>query len=122
MPMAPGVYAPPAQLGEGGGTEGGLPGPAAPVTLPPAQPLPAPDFIQQQPLVEDGPGSSMEAVGVGKEIVSSRTPKRQFICINRNLQHRQHQTQSARAMAVCPMSNLCRAPGLRFRRILFMAR
>ena len=69
MPMAPGVYAPPAQLGEGGGTEGGLPGAAAPVRLPPAQPLPAPDFIQQQPLVEDGPGSRLEAVGVGKEIV-----------------------------------------------------
>ena len=73
-PLTPGVYAPDVQPGEGEGTDGGKAGAQAAVVVPPAQPLPAPDFIQQQPVTEDGPGSSLETPGVGEEMVENSEP------------------------------------------------
>ena len=74
-PLTPGVYAPAVQPGEGEGTDGGKAGAQAAQVVPPAQPLPAPDFIQQNPVTEDGPGSSLETPGVGKEIVEAPDPE-----------------------------------------------
>lgn len=75
VPLTPGIYVPAASLGEGEGTDGGENrAPAAQVT-PPVAPLPAPDFIQQQPITVDGPGSSLEMLGAGKEIVEITDPE-----------------------------------------------
>lgn len=74
-PLTPGVYAPAVQPGEGEGAEGGKAGAQAAQMAPPAEPLPAPDFIQQKPVVEDGPGSSLETPGVGKEVVENPDPE-----------------------------------------------
>ncbi len=68
--LTPGVYAP-AQPGEGEGTDGGKAGAQAAAVVPPAEPLPAPAFIQQKPVTEDGPGSSLETPGVGEEVVEN---------------------------------------------------
>lgn len=73
-PLTPGVYSPAVQPGEGEGTDGGKAGAQAAVVVPPAQPLPAPAFIQQKPVTEDGPGSSLETPGVGEEIVENPDP------------------------------------------------
>jgi hypothetical protein len=73
-PLTPGVYSPAVKPGEGEGTEGGKAGAQAAVVVPPAQPLPAPDFIQQKTVTEDGPGSSLETPGVGEEIVENSDP------------------------------------------------
>mgnify|MGYP003753786341 CR=1 FL=1 len=72
-PVTPGVYAP-AQPGEGEGTDGGKAGAQAAAMVPPAEPLPAPAFIQQKPVTEDGPGSSLETPGVGEEVVENPVP------------------------------------------------
>lgn len=74
-PLTPGVYSPAVQPGEGEGTDGGKAGAQAAVVVPPAQPLPAPDFIQQKPVTEDGPGSRLETPGVGEEVVESPDPE-----------------------------------------------
>ncbi len=55
-PVPPGVYSTQARPGEGEGTDGGKAG--AQVALAPSPPLPAPSFIRQDPVDEDGPGSS----------------------------------------------------------------
>lgn len=59
-PVAPGLYA--AQLpGDGAGRDGGQAGTPVAVRVPPAPPLPAPPFMQQQPIHDDGSGSRLEA-------------------------------------------------------------
>lgn len=72
-PLAPGVYSPQAQPGTGEGTDGGDPGVAA-QPMAPAQPLPAPDFIQQKPLVDDGPGSSLQPTGLALQVFEAADP------------------------------------------------
>lgn len=73
-PITPGVYAPSMQPGEGEGTDGGKAGAQAAEPVPPAQPLPAPAFIQQNPVTEDGPGSSLETPGLGEKVVENPDP------------------------------------------------
>ena len=72
--LTPGAPSTP-QPGEGKGTDGGKAGAQAAAMVPPAEPLPAPAFIQQKPIVEDGPGSSLETPGVGEEIVENPDPE-----------------------------------------------
>lgn len=74
-PLTPGVYAPAVQPGEGEGTDGGKAGASAAQMVLPAEPLPAPDFIQQKPVTDDGPGSSLETPGVGKEVIENPDPE-----------------------------------------------
>lgn len=73
-PMPPGVYSPQAQQGEGEGTDGGKLGADAAPTPVPAQPLPAPDFIRQKPVSEDGPGSRVELTGEAQEVFEEVEP------------------------------------------------
>lgn len=67
-PLPPGVYSPNARPGEGEGTEGGKTGAEAQPLVAPAQPIPAPDFIQQKPVTEEGPGSRDERAGLAQEV------------------------------------------------------
>lgn len=73
-PLPPGVYTPMAQPGEGEGTDGGKQGAQAQPMLAPAQPLPAPEFIQQKPIDTEGPGSSPEIPGLAQEILQKPDP------------------------------------------------
>jgi hypothetical protein len=72
--LTPGVYVP-AQPGEGEGTDGGKAGAQAAAVVPPAEPLPAPAFIQQKPVTDDGPGSRLETPGVGEQVVEDPDPE-----------------------------------------------
>jgi hypothetical protein len=73
--LTPGVYVPEVQQGEGDGSDGGKAGSArAAYEVPTPQPLPAPDFIQQKPVSEDGPGSSLEIPGVGEDLLEKPLP------------------------------------------------
>jgi hypothetical protein len=74
-PLAPGIYVRAVQLGEGEGTDGGKTGAQAVQMVLPAEPLPAPDFIQQKPIIVDGPGSRLEMLGAGKEVVEAPDPE-----------------------------------------------
>ena len=74
-PLTPGIYVAAAPLGEGEGTDGGKNRAQAAQVTPPVAPLPAPDFIQLQPITLDGPGSSMERLGAGKEMVEISDPE-----------------------------------------------
>lgn len=73
-PIPPGVYSPEARPGEEQGTEGGEPGAEAQAMEAPVQPLPPPDFIQQKPVTEDGPGSSADPAGEAREVVEQPDP------------------------------------------------
>jgi len=74
-PVPPGVYAPNAQPGENDGTDGGKAGAQAqpPIAVP--QPLPAPDFIQQEPVDDAGPGSSPDLSGKALEVTQAPDPE-----------------------------------------------
>jgi len=73
-PPEPGVYSEAARPGEGEGTDGGRPGePNEPQAAQP-QPLPAPDFIQQDPVDEEGPGSDPAREGEAMELTESVDP------------------------------------------------
>lgn len=74
-PVPPGVYSPKAKPGEGEGTEGGKLGAEAQPEVTPVQPLPAPDFIRQKPVAEDGPGSSADLVGEAQEVFEQPDPE-----------------------------------------------
>jgi len=74
-PVPPGLYAAQAQPGEGEGTEGGKQGAAAEALPAPDQPRPAPDFIQQKPVAEDGPGSSPEQPGEAPKVLEDPDPE-----------------------------------------------
>ena len=74
-PVEPGLYAPTARPGEGEGTDGGILGqPAETVPPQPARPLPAPDFIRQDPVTEEGPGSRSELLGEAPEVFEQPDP------------------------------------------------
>jgi hypothetical protein len=73
-PVPPGVYSPKAEPGESEGTEGGKPGAEAQPNVAPVQPLPAPDFIRQEPVAEEGPGSRSDLVGEAPEVFEQAEP------------------------------------------------
>lgn len=64
-PPAPTVQA---QQGEGPGIEGGKLGQTVQQPIAPAQPMPAPDFIQQEALTDDGTGSTIDLTGEAQEV------------------------------------------------------
>jgi len=74
-PLIPGIYQSAVPLGEGEGRDGGKNGAQAAQVISPAEPLPAPDFIQQKPIANDGPGSSLKTPGTGKEMVEVPSPE-----------------------------------------------
>jgi hypothetical protein len=75
-PVEPGVYAPETRAGEGPGNLGGEAGNPAEEAAPRiAQPLPAPDFIEQEAVSEAGPGSRMEPAGESSEVVKAPDPE-----------------------------------------------
>ncbi len=73
-PMPAGVYTPSAKPGEGEGSDGGKAGAPTQAMAAPAQPLPAPEFIRQKPVDDDGPGSSPEQPGLAQEKVKDPDP------------------------------------------------
>ena len=73
-PVPPGVYSPAAKPGEGQGTEGGKLGARAQAAVSPVQPLPAPNFIQQKPVAEEGPGSRLELTADAPEVFEQPVP------------------------------------------------
>ncbi|WP_269522941.1 hypothetical protein [Coraliomargarita parva] len=74
-PIEPGVYSTAAQEGQDEGTQGGEPGsPEQATQMAQSQPLPAPDFIQQDPVTEEGPGSSPDLSGEASERVEGIDP------------------------------------------------
>lgn len=73
-PLPPGVYSPQVKPGEGDGTDGGKPGAIAQLTPTPVPPLPAPAFLEQASVTEEGPGSRLEAPGIGTEVTPDPDP------------------------------------------------
>lgn len=73
-PVAPSVYSPTARAGEGEGSDGGKLGTPEEAQLVQAEPLPAPAFIQQKPVDDEGPGSSPELPGVAMEVFPETDP------------------------------------------------
>ena len=73
-PVPPGVYSPKAKPGEGEGTEGGKQGAEAQPEVAPVQPVPAPDFLRQEPVAEEGPGSRQDVVGEAQELLEKPDP------------------------------------------------
>ena len=69
-PLAAGLYAAQTGPGAGEGTEGGDPRDtlSAVVELNPSPPLAAPDFIQQKPILDVGPGSRLVEPGLAQEV------------------------------------------------------
>lgn len=75
VPLTPGIYVAAAPLGEGEGLDGAKNrAPAAQIT-PQVVPLPAPDFIQPQPITVDGSGSRLKTLGAGKDMVDISDPE-----------------------------------------------
>lgn len=74
-PVEPGVFSTSTLQGEGEGDQGGkLENPSESTQMPIAQPLPAPEFIKQDPVTEKGPGSSNEIVGKASEVFEDPDP------------------------------------------------
>jgi hypothetical protein len=74
-PIEPGLYAPERRPGEGEGTEGGPRAESAEAVVPPvAQAVPPPDFLDQAPVDEVGPGSRVDARGEALEISPEPEP------------------------------------------------
>jgi hypothetical protein len=70
-----GVYTPVARLGEDDGVQGGKLGAPNALVLPHlAKPLPAPNFIQQDPASALGPGSRVDFVGEAPEVIEAPDP------------------------------------------------
>jgi hypothetical protein len=75
-PMPPGVYSPTAKAGEGEGTDGGKAGTApAEALLAQFQPLPAPAFLQQEPVDKDGLGSGLTPPREALEVFPDADPE-----------------------------------------------
>ncbi|WP_308986434.1 hypothetical protein [Thalassobacterium sedimentorum] len=75
-PLEPGVYATNAASGEGAGDQGGKLGSPSEVASPaPTPALPAPDFIQQDPVAAEGPGSRSDLVGQATEVFEKPDPQ-----------------------------------------------
>ncbi|MGB1126755.1 MAG: hypothetical protein ACPG3X_00115 [Opitutales bacterium] len=73
-PVPAGVYSSTAQSGEGEGTDGGRLGAQTEVAIAPVQPLPAPDFIEQKAVTEEGPGSRLEPLADAPEVFEKPEP------------------------------------------------
>lgn len=73
-PVPPGVYSPTARPGEGEGQEGGKLGSETQPIIAPVQPRQAPNFIEQKPATEEGPGSRVELTGPAKEDLEQANP------------------------------------------------
>ena len=74
-PLEPGVYTPVARPGEDDGVQGGKLGAPNVLVLPQlAKPLPAPNFIQQDPASALGPGSRVDFVGEAPEVIEAPDP------------------------------------------------
>ena len=74
-PVEPGVYAPDARPGEGEGDAGGEAGnPSKEATPQLPQPLPPPNFIEQEAITEEGSGSRLEPAGESPEVVEAPDP------------------------------------------------
>lgn len=74
-PLQPGVYMPVARPGEDDGVQGGKLGVSNLHVLPQlAKPLPAPNFIQQDPASALGPGSRVDFVGETPEVIEAPDP------------------------------------------------
>ena len=74
-PLETGVYTPVARPGEDEGDQGGKAGAPNELVLPQfAKPLPAPNFIQQDPASVIGPGSRPEYVGEAAEVFEDPDP------------------------------------------------
>ena len=74
-PLEPGVYTPVARPGEDDGVQGGKLGAPNVLVLPQlAKPLPAPNFIQQDPASALGPGSRVDLVGEAPEVIEAPDP------------------------------------------------
>ena len=74
-PLEPGVYTPVARPGEDDGVQGGKLGAPNVLVLPHlAKPLPAPNFIQQDPASALGPGSRVDFVGEAPEVIEAPDP------------------------------------------------
>ena len=68
-PLEPGVYAPASRPGERDGEQGGELGAPNELVLPQlAKPIPAPNFIQQDPASDQGLGSRVDLVGEAPEV------------------------------------------------------
>ena len=68
-PLEPGVYAPASRPGERDGEQGGELGAPDELVLPQlAKPIPAPNFIQQDPASDQGLGSRVDLVGEAPEV------------------------------------------------------
>lgn len=71
-PLAAGLYTVQAQPGASEGTEGGDPSDTvstvSELSSTPTPPLPAPDFIQQKPILDVGPGSRLVEPGLAQEV------------------------------------------------------
>ena len=74
-PLEPGVYMPVARPGEDDGVQGGKLGVSNVHVLPQlAKPLPAPNFIQQDPASALGPGSRVDLLGETPEVIKAPDP------------------------------------------------
>lgn len=67
-PLAPPAPSAQTNPGEGPGTEGGKLGQAAQQPVAPAQPMPAPDFIEQEAVTDEGVGSTLDLTGDAQEV------------------------------------------------------
>jgi hypothetical protein len=74
-PLPPGVYTPSALAGQGPGNDGDQAGAPLAVPVAAAQPLAAPEFLQQTPVSEDGPGSRLETPGPARELLPNPQPE-----------------------------------------------
>lgn len=67
-PLAPPAPSAQTNPGEGPGTDGGKLGQAAQQPVAPAQPMPAPDFIEQEAVTDEGVGSTLDLTGDAQEV------------------------------------------------------
>ncbi len=74
-PVEAGIYTPASRPGEGEGDQGGKIGQPTEIAVPvPSQLLPAPNFIQQDSVAEEGPGSRSDLVGQAQEVFKEPDP------------------------------------------------
>ncbi len=73
-PLPPGVYSSQAKPGKGEGVGDGKSTPINDALWAPSKPLPPPDFLEQEPITEDGPGSHADLKGKAKELFEQIDP------------------------------------------------
>ncbi len=74
-PIEPGIYSTEAQPGEDEGAAGDMGDADSPPAVATAEPLPPPDFIQQEPETEEGPGSQIADTGPADEVFEEPDPE-----------------------------------------------